>query len=66
MPLGTISKYNKKRKYSVILPDEWKTARTDVLFETHTFDAKLGDRVSYNYVDRNGKRYAENLQKLNS
>ena len=66
MPIGTISKYNKNRKYSIILPDEWKTKRMDVLFETQLLDAKLGDRVSYNYVDRNGKRYAENLQKLSS
>lgn len=66
MPIGTVSKYNKNRKYSIILPDEWKTKRMDVLFETHMLDAKLGDRVSYNYVDRNGKRYAENLQKLSS
>jgi hypothetical protein len=64
MPLGTIYKYNKNRKYSVIIPDEWKTRRTDVLFETATFETKLGERVSYDWVERNGKRYAENLKKV--
>jgi len=64
METGTISKYNKNRKYSVILPDQWKTARMDVLFESSSFECKLGDKVTYEWVESNGRRYAKNIQKL--
>lgn len=64
MPTGTIYKYNRNRKFSVIRPDEWKTGLVDVLFETKNFDAKLGDKVSYDQKMVNGKRYAENIKKI--
>jgi cold shock CspA family protein len=64
MPTGTIYKYNKNRKFSVIKPDEWKTGRIDVLFETATFETKLGEKVQYDYSERNGKRYAQNIKKI--
>jgi cold shock CspA family protein len=66
METGTIYKYNKNRKYSVILPDQWKTCRMDVLFESNSFDTTLGEKVQYTWVERNGKRYAQNLQKLDT
>ena len=64
MPTGTIYKYNKNRKFSVIRPDRWKTGLIDVLFESRSFNTKLGEKVSYDYKDVNGKRYAENLKKI--
>ena len=64
MPTGTIYKYNKNRKYSIILPDEWKTCRMDILFETASFKTTLGEKVEYNWIEKNGKRYAENLKKI--
>jgi|DEB0MinimDraft_10_1074344.scaffolds.fasta_scaffold00009_10 cold shock CspA family protein len=64
MPTGTIYKYNKNRKFSVIRPDNWKTGLIDVLFETITFDAKLGDRVEYDQIQIKSKRYAQNLKKI--
>lgn len=64
MPTGTIYKYNKNRKFSVIRPDNWKTGLIDVLFETITFDAKLGDRVEYDQIQIKNKRYAQNLKKI--
>jgi len=64
MPTGTIYKYNKVRKFSVIRPKDWKTNLQDVLFTTVSFDCKLGDHVEYDHVLRNGKRYAENLRKI--
>ena len=64
MPTGTIYKYNTKRKYSVIRPDEWKSQLIDVLFETKDFSCKLGDKVEYDQKFENGKRYAQNIKKI--
>jgi len=64
METGTILKYNKNRKYSVILPDQWKTNRMDVLFESNSIECKLGDKVTYEWTESNGRRYAKNIQKL--
>ena len=64
MPIGTIYKYNSKRKFSVIRPKEWKTELFDVLFETKSFACKLGDKVEYDEKLVNRKKYAENLKKV--
>ena len=64
MPTGTIYKYNKNRKFSIIRPDEWKTQLIDVLFETKDFEAKLGDKVEYIQENIKGKRYAKNIKKI--
>jgi len=64
MPIGTIYKYNSKRKFSVIRPKEWKTNLIDVLFETKDFECKLGDSVEYDEKEVNGKKYAQNIKKI--
>ena len=64
MPVGTIYKYNSKRKFSVIRPKEWKTNLMDVLFETKDFECKLGDNVEYDEKEVNGKKYAQNIKKI--
>ena len=64
MPTGTIYKYNKNRKFSIIRPDEWKTQLIDVLFETKDFDTKLGEKVKYDQENIKGKRYAKNIKKI--
>ena len=66
MPIGTIYKYNKNRKFSIIRPKEWKTERQDVLFESIQYTFNLGDHVRYDVEYRNGKGYASNIQKLDT
>ena len=64
MPTGTVSKYNKNRKYSVIKPKEWKTERRDVLFLSSEYKFELGDEVEYIVEYVNGKGYAQNIKKV--
>jgi len=64
MPTGTVSKYNKNRKYSVIKPKEWKTERRDVLFLSSEYTFELGDEVEYIVEYVNGKGYAQNIKKV--
>jgi len=64
MATGQISKYSKNRKYSVIIPDDWGICRTDVLFNANEFEAKIGDRVEYTWVERNNRRYVESIKKI--
>lgn len=61
---GTIVKFSKSKKYGTILPDSWKTQRQDVFFESALYDLNLGDKVEYTYVEKNGRRYAETLEKI--
>lgn len=64
MPTGTVSKYNKNRKYSVIMPKEWKTERKDVLFLSSEYTFALGDEVEYIVEYINGRGYAQNIKKI--
>ena len=63
MPTGTVYKYNKRRKFSVIRPNNWKTGLVDVLFETKDFETKLGEKVEYESETINGKKYALNIKR---
>jgi len=38
--------------------------RTDVLFKKVEHNLKLGDRVEYEPVEKNGRKHAENLKKV--
>lgn len=66
MAVGTVYKYNKNRKFSVIRPKEWKIQRQDVLFESTQYAFSLGDRVEYDVEYRNGKGYATNIKKIDA
>jgi len=50
--------------HGLIRPDEWGQNRTDVLFKKVEHDLKLGDRVEYEPVEKNGRKHAENLKKV--
>ena len=50
--------------HGLIRPDEWGQNRTDVLFRKKEHDLKLGDRVEYESVEKNGRKHAENLKKV--
>ena len=66
MAVGTVYKYNKNRKFSVIRPKEWKIQRQDVLFESTQYAFNLGDHVEYDVEYRNGKGYATNIKKIDA
>ena len=66
MATGTVYKYNKNRKFSIIRPKEWKIQRQDVLFESAQYSFSLGDKVEYDVEYRNGKGYASNIKKLDT
>jgi len=61
---GTIIKFSKRKKYGTILPDQWKTLRQDVYFETINYEFNEGDRVEYTYIEKKGRRYAEEITKI--
>ena len=50
--------------HGLIRPDEWGQNRIDVLFRKREYDLKLGDRVEYEPVEKNGRKHAENLKKI--
>jgi hypothetical protein len=52
--------------YGLIRPDEWDNARRDVLFLKRNFDLKIGDKVTYEYYENNGRRYTKEMQKLDT
>lgn len=59
---GQIYKFTGKT--GIIRPDTFGQSRKDVLFNKHEHTLKLGDRVSYDEEEKNGRKYAVNLQKL--
>ena len=48
----------------LIRPDEWGQNRHDVLFNKIEHRLVLGDRVEYEPVDKNGRKFAEKLKKV--
>jgi hypothetical protein len=64
MPLGTIYKYNKNRKYSVIRPKTWGDTLRDLIFETAGTDFKVGDTVEYTAEIVNKRDFAKNIKKV--
>jgi hypothetical protein len=61
MKQGVIYKFTKN--LVVIRPDEFGPVRKDVLFD-RTKEYRLGDRVEYEQIEKNGRRYAVNLKKI--
>ena len=61
---GTVIKSNKRKKYGTILPDQWKSLRQDVYYETVNYEFSDGDKVAYTYLEKKGRRYAENVEKI--
>ena len=47
--------------YGHIRPDNFGATRRDILFKKHEHKLKIGDRVIYDHVEKNGRRYAEKL-----
>lgn len=60
MKYGVVYKFVGSK--GIIRPDEFHLSRKDVIFNK-TKEFKVGDRVEYDYEERNGRRYALNLQK---
>jgi len=50
--------------FGIIRPDEWGPIRKDVLFNKTEISLKIGDKVLYEHTEKNGRRYAKNIQKL--
>ena len=48
--------------YGLIRPDEWGQTRRDVLFNKKDYNLKLGDRVLFDSEEKNGRRFAINLE----
>lgn len=55
-------------KTALIRPDEFGQSRMDVIFDKNesTQTWKIGDRIQYEQVQKNGRRHATNVQKLNT
>ena len=50
-------------KTGLIRPKEYGISRKDVLFKKTEHNLKLGDKVKYEFYEKNGRRYAFNLEK---
>jgi hypothetical protein len=50
--------------YGHIRPDEWEATRRDVLFLRRENSFKIGDRVIYEYYEKNGRRYTKDIETL--
>lgn len=57
---GTVYKFN--NNYGFIQPDDRKGPRKDVLFDKKIFAAKIGDRVKYSWIEKEGRRFAEEME----
>jgi len=50
--------------YGHIKPDNWGQNRQDVLFKKQENKLKLGDKISYEQVEINGRRHAKDIKIL--
>lgn len=52
-------------KTAIIRPDEFGQSRTDVIFDKNEtqIDWKIGDRIEYEQLLKNGRRHAVNIKK---
>ena len=48
----------------VIRPDEFGQTRMDVLFNKHSENLRIGDRVEYEQIEKNNRKYAQNIKKI--
>jgi len=48
----------------VIRPDAFGQTRIDVLFDKNKESLKIGDRVEYEQLTKNNRRYAKNIKKI--
>lgn len=49
--------------YGHIRPDTWGQTRQDVLFKKHNNNLKIGDKISYEQEEINGRKFAKDIQK---
>jgi hypothetical protein len=49
--------------YGHIRPDTWGQTRQDVLFKKSDEQLKIGDKIVYEQFEKNGRRFAKNIQK---
>lgn len=49
--------------YGHIRPNTWGQTRQDVLFKKQENNLIIGDRVEYEQVEINGRKYAQDIQK---
>jgi hypothetical protein len=61
MKQGVIYKFVGRK--AVVRPDDFGATRKDVIFDT-TSDYKHGDRVEFEYEERNGRRHGLNVKKI--
>ena len=50
--------------HGLIRPDEWGQNRTDILFKRKEHKLVIGDKVEFEPIEHNGRKYAENLKKI--
>ena len=48
----------------VIRPDKFGQVRVDVLFDRHKENLVIGDKIEYEQVEKNRRKYAENIKKI--
>lgn len=55
-------------KTALIRPDEFGQSRIDVIFDKNESQQswKIGDRIQYEQLLKNGRRHAVNIQKLDT
>lgn len=56
---GQIYKYSGTK--AIIRPDEWGSTRRDVILDNKNKEYKIGDRLTYDIVRKNGRSFAENV-----
>lgn len=59
---GTVYKFTGQTGH--IRANEWTDSRKDVLFKKTIHNLKLGDKVKYEYQEKNGRRHVTALEKL--
>jgi len=51
-------------KWGVVRPDAFGQVRVDVLFDKNQHKLIIGDRIEYEQIEKNNRRYAENIVKI--
>lgn len=51
-------------KWGIIRPDKFGQTRMDVLFDKNINQLVIGDRIEYEQIEKNNRRYAENIVKI--
>jgi len=51
-------------KWGVIRPDAFGQVRVDVLFDKNQHQFVIGERVEYEQIEKNNRKYAEKITKI--